>query len=482
MVRRILKWLGIAIAGLVFVILGLFAVAWIVNLHDEPMTPQAQALLKAPPNPYAADDNLYLALAGTDAPSGQSVIADSQARVDWYNQRLDSVLRNPTLANMQSLTPEDPKRLSFKGDCAFVSPLESSVWSVAPQHREEIRKLMADNSELYQRYLESQRLSGYYETARPSFLTPIFAWPGTVHKLFLADLVLRLRSPGPPAHLRQAFTDLKNDVQMWRRVFGGQGGMVSKMVSVAYLQGDNLLIADMIADPQFSLPTGEDADALVAAPDLKDWSVGNGLAYQFRDMSSILRQTDDLSSRGYIYESQARSGVAGWLNRVLSRGGGHFFKINATENQFARLTVRRALEAADPASFFRERKEETRVPPEDFNPWTVRLSYNPLGKILVAIEGSYPDIYILRAWDGAALQRLVRLGYEIRRQRIDAAAVPAFLQHHPEWSTHPADRRPFVWDSQRAEIQVQTLAKQPPGRRFSIRVWQPALAASAAPR
>jgi hypothetical protein len=482
MVRRIFKWLGIAVAGLVVVILGLFAVAWIVNLHDEPLTPQTQALLQAPPNPYTADDNLYLALAGADAPSGQSVIADSQARVDWYNQRLDSVLRNPTLANMQSLTTEDPKRLRFKGDCNFVRPLESSVWSVAPQHREEVRKLMADNSELYQRYLESQRLPGYYETARPSFLTPIFGWPSAVHKLFLADLVLRLRSGGPPAHLRQAFADLENDLQMWRRVFGGQGGMVSKMVSVAYLQGDYLLIADMIADPHFSVPPGDDADALVAAPDLKDWSVGNGLAYEFRDFSSILRQTDDLSSRGYVYESQARSGVAGWLIRVLSRAEGHFFKINATENQFARLTVRRTLEAVDPASFFRERKEETGAPPEDFNPWTLRLSYNPTGKVIVAVVGSFPDTYMLRAWDGAALQRLVRLGYEIRRQRIEAAGIPGFMAQHPDWSTHPADQRPFVWDPQHVEIRVQTVAQQQPGRRFSIQIWQPALAASVAPR
>jgi hypothetical protein len=74
----------------------------------------------------------------------------------------------------------------------------------------------------------------------------------------------------------------------------------------------------------------------------------------------------------------------------------------------------------------------------------------------------------------------VRLGYEIRRQRVDGAAIPAFLRMHPEWSTHPADGRPFLWDAKTSELRVQTVAKQQPGRRFSIRVWQPAAAASAA--
>jgi hypothetical protein len=479
---RILRWLGIAVGTLLAVILLLFAAAWLINLHDDPLTPQAQALLQIAPNPYKPEDNIYLAMVGFDAPSGQSVIADGQARVDYYDQHLDAVLRDPSADAIADLAVKDPRRLRFKGDCNFLHPLDSSVWSEVPQHRDELQKLMADNRELYQRYLGLHSLRGYFETARPSYLTPLPGWTSDTRKLFLADLVLRIRSE-VPAQSRTALAELKSDVQTWRAVLRGQGALISKMIAIANLQGDYLVVADMIADPRLSLSLNDqDADTLVPPPDLKDWDIGNALAGEFRVSSSVLRQTDELASVNWISEGQARTGVRGWLNRLSNRIGGHFYKLNATENLFAARTVRQIQAAADPVRFFGTPNESVTPSLGGRGLWNWRLIYNPVGKILDAIaDGAYDD-YALRAWDGAALQRLVRLGYELRRQRIQPAGIPAFLQQHPEVATHPADHRPFVWDAQRAEIRVQTVAKQRAGRRFFIPVWQPALAAPGAPR
>ena len=80
----------------------------------------------------------------------------------------------------------------------------------------------------------------------------------------------------------------------------------------------------------------------------------------------------------------------------------------------------------------------------------------------------------MRAYDGLAFQRLVRLGYEIRNQKVEDKAVPSFMQQHPQWASHPVDGRPFVWDETKREIAVQTLGQQPEGRRFSIPVWHAA--------
>jgi hypothetical protein len=480
---RILRWLGIAVGVLLAVILLLFAAAWLINLHDESLTPQAQALLQIPPNPYKPEDNIYLALMGFDAPSGQSVITDGQSRVDYYDQHLDAVLRDPSADAIASLTVKDPRRLQFKGNCDFLHPLDSSVWSEVPQHRDEIQKLMADNLELYQRYLGLLSLRGYFETARPSYVTPFPMWASETRKLFLADLVLRMRSEVPASQSRTALTDLESDVQTWRTVLRGQGALISKMIAINNLQGDYLVVADMIADPRLALSLSEqDADSLVPPPDLKDWDIGTALAGEFRMSSSVLRQTNELASMNWVSEGQARSGVRGWLNRLSDRIGRHFYKLNATENVFAVRTARQIQAAADPVQLFGTQNESVTPPPGNGGLWNQRLIYNPVGKILAAVSDGAYDNYALRAWDGAALQRLVRLGYEIHRQRIQSAGIPAFLQQHPEVATHPADHRPFVWDPQRAEIRVQTVAKQRAGRRFSIRVWQPALAASAAPR
>jgi len=102
------------------------------------------------------------------------------------------------------------------------------------------------------------------------------------------------------------------------------------------------------------------------------------------------------------------------------------------------------------------------------------VSYNPLGKVLTSALTEPYRRYPPRAWDQAALQRLVRAGYEIRQRRVAPADLPAFLQAHPQWSTHPADGRPFLWDAVTGELRVQTISQHPPAWRFSIRIWQAA--------
>jgi hypothetical protein len=485
-----LKWSAIAAGGLLAVALCALAAGLIVNAHDEDLTHQARALLMPPPNPYKPEDNVYLALLGSDAPAGQSVIRAGEARVDFYNRHIDAVLRDssPTAFADFQRASETPQRLEFKGDCSFIQPLNTSVWDAATQHREQVEKLLADNRELYERYLALHGMHGYYETTRPSYVPPpFFAWGGSARKVFLAEVALRMRS-GAPAEQRQALADLESDLRLWRTVFGGEGALVSKMISAAYLQGDYLLLADLIAEPHTSLPTGEgDGDAVVAVADLNGWDLGSGLAAEFRVTASILKQTDDLVSGRWTPDDDTQRGASGWLRHVNNRLGARFFKVKATENLIAAYTARRILDAADPAAFYKARSERrfATVSMDEacctfgwWAAWTPR--YNPAGKILAAIEEAASPDYPLRAWDVAALERLVRLGYEIRRLRVEAAEIPAFLRMHPEWSTHPADGRPFLWDANTSELRVQTVAKQQPGRRFSIRVWQPAAAASAA--
>jgi hypothetical protein len=458
--RAILKWSGIAVLSMIALAVALFAVAYVINAHDEALAPETRALLVPPPNPYKPEDNLYFALQGFDAPPGESVIAAGQARIESYDRRIETVLHDSSGQVVEALTraSDDPRRLKFNGDCALLQPLNSSVWSEVPKHRAELDKLWTENSELYARYLALHALHGYYETARPSYLTPFWG-TNCERQIFLAQVVLRIRSGDPER--QRALADLESDVQMWRAVFNGEGALVSKLVSAAYVQGDYLLLADVISDPNVVLPMGEkDGDSLVPVFDLRDWDVGKAFGPEFRVSSFILEQTEEMAKTG------ARS------------VDGHFFKFNATENLYARRAMRRMEDARDPARFLRVKDEPVAdFPVDGWGMYTMWLGYNPIGKFLAWINEPVYSESPARVWDAAAVQRLVRLSYEIRRQRIDAAGIPAFMKQHPEWSTHPADGRPFLWDAGTEELRVQTVGKQAPGRRFSIRVWQAASAA-----
>jgi hypothetical protein len=456
MLTRALRWLGIGLLVLAGLACVLFVIALLVNARDEPLAPEARALLSQPANPYAAAENIYVALLGLDAPPAESVIAAGEAHIEQYNRSLDAALRDPSEANLDRLHPQDPYRLRFKGDISFIRPLESSVWNEAPQHEQEITTLLADNHELMDRYLSLMLLRGYYETERSSGLglAPYPSAPSEVRRLFLAQLALQMRARSRGAR-QLGLAELEADIGLWRRVLTGEGGLLWKMLSIAFLQSDYLLLGDLIADADIDLaPREEYAQLLVPLFGNADFDLGRAFAAEFRIQVAALRGP----------EMQPHRGAQGWLEDAGNHLTGHFLKPNATANLLARNTLRWMAIAADPA--------KAGSAPESPAGWVLPMSYNPIGKILSAPVTQAYRSYPARAWDEAALQRLVRAGYEIRQRRLAPAELTAFLQAHPQWSTHPVDGRPFLWEARTGELRVQTVSQHPPGWRFSIRVWQ----------
>ena len=459
--RRIARWTGIVIGAVLGLALVLFAVAFVINIPDQALTPAAQALALAPPDPYAPEDNAYLALAGLDAPPGVAPVEAGQVRVEHYNRQLAFVERDPTAQNIDDLKLADPHRLEFAGDFEFAQPLDS-YWDDIPRHQADVEARLADNLELYQRYLALQRTHGYYETAQPSLLAPVYFVPSNLRTLFLAEVVLRLR--GRDARQQhEALADLEADVRLWRTVLTGQGALISKMLAIAYLHWDELVLADMIADPKAPLPLGAD-DAEQVAPlfALDDWDVSRAYPAEFRAQAAFLRQ-----SRAQFHARWMPPGTPGGLRglvaRLSVRIGAHFFQTNATINLFAAQVARLTRQAAPAAP---EEQAADAVHLASF-----RSVYNPIGKYLAALAGAR-EPYPARAWDGAAFQRLLRLSYEIRRQRVAPADIPAFLARHPEWGHHPADGRPFLWDEKTGTLRVQTSGPLPAGRVFAVHVWK----------
>ena len=465
---RILRWIGLVTGSLALLALALFTLLFAINWRDEPLTPQARALLAAPSNPLKSDDNVYVAMAGFTAPSGASVITTGESRIGYYNEHLEAVLHDPSAQALGSLTLKDSHALEFQGQAEFVQPLSGSLWEQVPAHREQIEALTVLNGELYQRYLALERLRGYFETARPSYLAPPVFVPTEVRYLFLEDTVLQLRGGSAPER-RAALDQLIADVGLWRRVLTGQGLMMSKMLALAYLESDYLVLADMIADPQAAVPVGPD-DADNAAPlfALGDFDLGPAFAGEFRVQAALLEQTQYLYTIGWTPQAARTGAPRIWSDRLGSELSGHFFKLEATVNLFAQQAER--LMALGPGAGVVA--ADKKLADSSLSAWSLLGAYNPIGRLLAGMAAPMGVTYPLRAWDAAALQRLVRVGYEIRRQRIAPADIPAFLARHPEWSTHPGDGRPFLWLPEGGELRVQTIGDQPQGRRFSLRIWQ----------
>jgi hypothetical protein len=239
------------------------------------------------------------------------------------------------------------------------------------------------------------------------------------------------------------------------------------MVAVAYLQIDSLVLSDLIADSRTAIP--QDMDQFLPEFELSTWNISNAFAAEFRVHTFLYRQVQALSD-GHWQPPDSTSAARVW-NRILSPIEGVFFKINATENRYAKAMNELAgFAALDPYTFSTNQAQLKKWEKNSASFMSVRTIYNPIGKILVAIAASAYKDYILRPYDASALQRLVRLSFEIRRQQIAPSAVPAFMKLHPEWATHPADGRSFVWKPATDEIAIQPVAQQPAYRRFSVQI------------
>lgn len=456
-IRRLLKWTGITAGSLVFLVLVLFGIAYAINVRDEPLAPRTVALGRAPTNVLRPEENLYIAMAGFEAPAGESVFTAGLARIERYNTRVDAASADP-----RAIPNDSPGAgsLQFKGVFEFPRT-DQSYWTLIPPRRSEVERLLDDNRELYARYLALHHLRGYFPTARPGVSVPLVYPPTEVRQLFLASVVLRMRADDPRV-ARQALADLEDDLQLWRVMLAAEGTFVSKMLAIAYLHADEQLLADAIADAGASIPLGAD-DAPAVAPlfPLADWNIGGVYADEFRVQLTILEQMRAMLRSGWVPPD------TGWVQRLWSRLGNHFFQINATENLYAEQVERLTRAAAVGYVGSDGAAAE--------NPFaTLRTVYNPGGKIIAALAESFWRGYPARAWDGAAFQRLVRLSYEVRQRQIDATGIPAFMKEHPEWSTHPQDGRPFVWDSAAGTVRVQTLGKDSSGRPYFVKLWQAA--------
>jgi hypothetical protein len=454
----------IAISLVAFVVLTVF-VCSAINSFDVLLSAEAKTLLAAPPNLYPSEDNIYVALAGLDGPSQKSVVDTGNARIEAYNQALDSMQLDPDAAVAFS-NRADSTALTFDGDLKL-QPLTSSIWTYAKSHRADITALLTANQELYQRYLAMQRLHGYYETARPSILAPRFYVPPPLRALFLADISDRIQTGTRPQQ-HAALDELGQDLQMWQVVLKGEGPFFPKMIAVASLHADFLVLADMIADPNTDPAILAGKQGAVISPfDLSDWKIGKAFEAEFRAAVPLIRSIPFATSAAAGNSARRSS----WWKRQSDALQMHFFQVNATENlNAAQMMQLAALADSDPARFSQALEAYRGWLKENETFLSPTILYNPVGKILVGIWATTYEDYPMRAFDVAALQRLVYLAYQLRLQRIDTSDVAAFLVQHPEWSTHPIDGKPFRWSPATGELAVNTAGRYQDARRFRVAV------------
>ncbi|MBS0387707.1 MAG: hypothetical protein JSR15_04430 [Proteobacteria bacterium] len=296
------------------------------------------------------------------------------------------------------------------------------------------------------------------ETAKPGYAQP---FPMTVRKprvLFLADLADRMQR-GTVKEQRAALGDLSADLAFWMRVLHGQGTLLSTMLAVAFVHGDELLLVDAIQDPMVPITAFDSQYPWLTPMPNTAWQIGDAFAAEMRFMYEVLRPVQ------FSPRVRSRKSPDSLGNRIAPT----FFKLNATMNlQAERVSQLQALAVGDPDTFSARQREFEEWNLKALSSISLASVYNPMGRMMLATEGSAFVRYIGRSYDVAAVQRLGCLVYQLRKQNIATKDVAAFMATHPEISTHPVDRTPFLWNAKTRELTVPRKAEWPVGRRFSV--------------
>ncbi len=465
MLKKILRILWRTILGLFALGLAFVLVVVFINCFDEDPKP-VPATLRVPPNQLTSGQNLFMGIVGLDAPEGTSPVDFAEKKMAQYKKLVDALDRGESIPAPTTFGMPMDGQVDFHGDVYFKSPLGLSIWRTVPSHEAEIRKLLEGNQLLYRNYLALHGYQAYYDTSPPTPSPPYFFIIRTeLRNLFLADIALRMHSTSVEER-KKALMLLEADMRTWHAMLTGEGHLLSQMFAASYLNADCILLADMIADEKVDVESLSPMfERMVAPYAYADWKTNKSIVREFQLQEPRWRL---LEKNGPPHGPDDDT----WWDRKERDFGGHFLKMNATSN----LDMQHYLQAlavanADPANLTRARDAYKEWANEQAS-YRLDYLYNPYGKILISIDAfSMMDQYQFRSYDVAALQHMVKLGFEIRRRRIGAAGVPAFMAAHPEYAVHPVTRQAFFWNAENNEMSLSPQASTGKGRRFTIPVW-----------
>lgn len=468
---RIARLLANSLAISIGLVCALF-LAWLaINLFDVPLTPAARAMLASPRDPYPEDENLYVAMAGFDAPSGRSMIETGLSRIRTLHRTAERLRADPALA------PELPgkaqrDRIEVNGDTKDWQAVTDFPWRGAKARSGTLVALLKANRQLYRRYLALHGLHGYFDTVQPGDPYVSAYVPAPIQRLFLAETA-RVIQTGTPAERQAALAGLGRDLRMWRAVLDGGGGLMSKMLASDALNVDFHFLGDMVTDPECDLTFLHGRGQVILRPfALRDWKIGDAYRWEMRHKAAMF---DALAVEHHgALEPNTGPAPWQWLESEWNGVQVQFFKPRATENLAAEQASRlSALADGNPATFLQRQAV--------FRKWSRRhvwihypTLYNPLGSAILAFRPPDPaDVYAARVYDVAAFQRLVYLAYLIRKRGVAFHDVAEFIRQHPRLATHPVGGRPFRWNPATGRLAVAPVATHAAGAALGLRLTPP---------
>ncbi len=445
---KLFAWVFGVIFGL---IVAIYLVFWVVNLHDQPPSDLAQT--------FESNYNKRIKISDKDNAfvyfMGFSVAQNEEPKV-WGAKRI-ALVTQATDEEIDNLS-SDPIMQDYLYRNSRSDPVEklSSLFKVPVDENlivtlENDKDIIAEwtNSEawLLKRYSEllNHRQYQEYVTTDPNMPFPNYAVVMDAQKLFFANLWLQAEQ-GNAENVKDL---LEQDLVYWRMASTSSDMLISKMVAVAALK-HHFAFGNLVLK-KLSMKTN--ANAIPKNWKLqftkKELSMSQTLSaewiFQDRVFKKIKKKPD-----AYFYDSFYHGKAYWFANLALP-----FLQCQDTSNQQAiyfnkivdglNVPLEEYINAVNDLEDEYEEEKELKAGKLNFH------IYNATGNYLVALgEDEYgSNVYVSyssRVTDLEGVRQAAVLTSELRNQSISAYAIPDFITR----STYqnPYTLKPFEWDSE----------------------------------
>lgn len=419
---KVAKWI---IAALLLLV----AVFFIVNHLDETLQPNAEQLLQPQLVQIPPESNAYFTLIGLSAPSGVSA-------AEWG------------MKISQGNKVHTPPALSNDSVCDLE---EHHCLRLAKQHPEQLQQALIAQAELATRYVAARQFPQFAESSGKQNLDPFpnFSAAFRAQALRHAQIGLWVEA----GNIDAVMTELTEDMAFQRRCLAGAQTLIGKMVTLAALQRDYVLLADLVREkPAEMVAQQTRVRALLTPINTAERDMLPAIRHEFRMLSNALR------SFKYDLLREEWGQPAVWIDAIRAPLMENLLLRNASINRLYQLEqADEALAQAAPQSFALKQAEAQALMIQ-LSEVDWRYFYNPVGKWLVDLSRADYHRYILRPLELDAFIRLLTLQQQVTAQNITDADIPQFLTSKVATLPNPFNGQAVGWDATRRELYIPTEA------------------------
>jgi hypothetical protein len=437
------KWLRIPLLTA-----GAFAIGVVlllgVNAIDESLSPEAKALLAAAPPPAPSERNGYVHLLGLGAPEGETPYAAGLKVVEVLRKQEEPGFQWSRDWDREVSAGVAKVEKSITNACSISA--KSCLENIAG--KAELRPVVVKHAPLMARYREVRAMPEYAEIYHPaSFLSMTPPLQSGVYQLTLATAAAHVQS----GNLEAALRELDQENAFHRKVAVNAAMVVTKMVSLTYLQMQALFVSDLVRTrPAVASKHLARLQALVRP-----------LTAEEADMSKVLRTDASYQARMLRRDEIARivrmdGSGAGWMVPLFYREG-------ETINVYAAQNALRRKVAEVPAAQYGSATEEAKRAAAALVPdGVLRPLINPVGLTQLEELADYDVISVVgRMHDAQGILALVatQLALQAAGARTPEAIGKALAGPAGTARPDPYTGKPMVYRAENNSLGFESPSK-----------------------